>query len=38
VPGPLRHRFRHDERPLEDVDGAFLLCGFVMALAGAARF
>ena len=27
------YRFRHDERPLEDVEGAFLLCGFVMALA-----
>ncbi|MEU6355437.1 glycoside hydrolase family 15 protein [Streptomyces sp. NPDC047072] len=27
------YRFRHDERPLEDAEGAFLLCGFVMALA-----
>lgn len=27
------HRFRHDERPLEEAEGAFLLCGFVMALA-----
>ncbi|WP_033824994.1 glycoside hydrolase family 15 protein [Kitasatospora sp. MBT63] len=27
------YRFRHDERPLADTEGAFLLCGFVMALA-----
>lgn len=27
------YRFRHDERPLEEAEGAFLLCGFVMALA-----
>jgi alpha,alpha-trehalase len=27
------YRFRHDERPLGDAEGAFLLCGFVMALA-----
>ena len=27
------YRFRHDERPLEDAEGAFLLCGFFMALA-----
>ncbi|MEV8098225.1 glycoside hydrolase family 15 protein [Kitasatospora sp. NPDC085879] len=27
------YRFRHDRRPLEDAEGAFLLCGFVMALA-----
>lgn len=27
------YRFRHDERPLEQAEGAFLLCGFVMALA-----
>ncbi|MDQ6946364.1 MAG: glycoside hydrolase family 15 protein [Actinomycetota bacterium] len=27
------YRFRHDERPLEDAEGAFALCGFVMALA-----
>ncbi|MEU9396718.1 glycoside hydrolase family 15 protein [Streptomyces sp. NPDC048324] len=27
------HRFRHDDRPLEEAEGAFLLCGFVMALA-----
>ena len=27
------YRFRHDARPLEDAEGAFLLCGFVMALA-----
>jgi hypothetical protein len=26
------YRFRHDELPLEDAEGAFLLCGFVMAL------
>ena len=27
------YRFRHDERPLAEAEGAFLLCGFVMALA-----
>lgn len=27
------YRFRHDQRPLEDVKGAFLLCGFLMSLA-----
>ena len=27
------YRFRHDERPLQDAEGAFLLCGFVLALA-----
>ncbi|MEU1707148.1 glycoside hydrolase family 15 protein [Streptomyces sp. NPDC005706] len=27
------YRFRHDDRPLEDAEGAFLLCGFLMALA-----
>ena len=27
------YRFRHDERPLEDAEGAFVLCGFFMALA-----
>ncbi|MEE1787073.1 glycoside hydrolase family 15 protein [Streptomyces sp. SP17BM10] len=27
------YRFRHDQRPLEDAEGAFLLCGFLMALA-----
>jgi GH15 family glucan-1,4-alpha-glucosidase len=27
------YRFRHDERPLRDAEGAFLLCGFVMCLA-----
>ncbi len=27
------YRFRHDERPLHDAEGAFLLCGFFMALA-----
>jgi alpha,alpha-trehalase len=27
------YRFRHDQRPLEDVEGAFVLCGFLMALA-----
>ncbi|MFJ3202815.1 glycoside hydrolase family 15 protein [Streptomyces sp. NPDC086989] len=27
------YRFRHDQRPLEDAEGAFLLCGFTMALA-----
>ena len=27
------YRFRHDQRPLHDAEGAFVLCGFVMALA-----
>ncbi len=27
------YRFRHDERPLSDAEGAFLLCGFQTALA-----
>jgi hypothetical protein len=27
------YRFRHDERPLGDAEGAFLLCGFILALA-----
>jgi GH15 family glucan-1,4-alpha-glucosidase len=27
------YRFRHDDRPLGQAEGAFLLCGFVMALA-----
>ncbi|MFC6600180.1 glycoside hydrolase family 15 protein [Kitasatospora paranensis] len=27
------YRFRHDERPMEEAEGAFLLCGFLMALA-----
>ncbi|GHD88186.1 glycoside hydrolase family 15 protein [Streptomyces naganishii] len=27
------YRFRHDDRPLEEAEGAFLLCGFLMALA-----
>lgn len=27
------YRFRQDARPLDEAEGAFLLCGFVMALA-----
>jgi GH15 family glucan-1,4-alpha-glucosidase len=27
------YRFRHDERPLAQAEGVFLLCGFHMALA-----
>ncbi|MFI1179717.1 glycoside hydrolase family 15 protein [Streptomyces sp. NPDC020799] len=27
------YRFRHDERPLGSAEGAFLLCGFAVALA-----
>ena len=27
------YRFRHDERPLGDAEGSFLLCGFLTALA-----
>ena len=29
----LTYRFRPDERPLGEAEGAFLLCGFAMALA-----
>ena len=29
------YRFRQDERPLGEAEGAFLLCGFAMALAAA---
>ena len=31
------YRFRHDDRPLHMAEGAFLLCGFWMALAEHAR-
>ncbi|MFD8512413.1 glycoside hydrolase family 15 protein [Streptomyces antimycoticus] len=31
--GFYAYRFRHDERPLNEAEGAFLLCGFVVALA-----
>ena len=27
------YRFRHDDRPLADAEGSFLLCGFLVALA-----
>lgn len=27
------YRFRHDERPLRDAEGSFLLCGFLVALS-----
>lgn len=27
------YRFRHDDRPLQEAEGAFVMCGFVMALA-----
>ena len=27
------YRLCHDQRPLGDAEGAFLLCGFIMALA-----
>ncbi len=27
------YRFRHDDRPLEKAEGAFVLCGFITALA-----
>src|SRR5262249_47454657 len=27
------YRFRHDDRPPGEAEGAFLLCGFLMALA-----
>ncbi len=31
------YRFRHDERPLDAAEGAFLLCGFWMSLSCVAR-
>jgi GH15 family glucan-1,4-alpha-glucosidase len=31
------YRFRHDARPLDQAEGAFLLCGFWMALVEHAR-
>lgn len=31
------YRFRHDDRPLHEAEGAFLLCGFWMALLEHAR-
>jgi GH15 family glucan-1,4-alpha-glucosidase len=31
------YRFRHDDRPLHKAEGAFLLCGFWMALVEHAR-
>jgi alpha,alpha-trehalase len=27
------YRFRHDDRPLHDAEGSFLLCGFLVALS-----
>ena len=27
------YRFRHDERPLAEAEGSFLLCGFLVALS-----
>jgi hypothetical protein len=27
------YRFRHDDRPLADAEGAFVLCGFLVAMA-----
>jgi hypothetical protein len=27
------YRFRHDERPLEQAEGAFVMCGFAVAMA-----
>ena len=29
------YRYRHDQRPLHEAEGAFVLCGFLMALATA---
>ena len=31
------YRFRHDDRPLADAEGSFLLCGFLVALTHHAR-
>ena len=31
--GGYAYRFRHDDRPLADAEGAFLLCGFLVALS-----
>jgi hypothetical protein len=33
APGGYAYRFRHDDRPLHEAEGAFLLCGFAVALA-----
>ncbi|AUG81655.1 glycoside hydrolase [Kitasatospora sp. MMS16-BH015] len=33
--GHHAYRFRHDERPLAEAEGAFVLCGFLLALAEA---
>jgi alpha,alpha-trehalase len=27
------YRFRHDDRPLQEAEGSFLLCGFLVALS-----
>jgi hypothetical protein len=27
------YRFQHDDRPLHDAEGSFLLCGFLTALS-----
>jgi GH15 family glucan-1,4-alpha-glucosidase len=27
------YRFRHDDRPLSEAEGSFLLCGFLVALS-----
>ncbi|WP_435822184.1 glycoside hydrolase family 15 protein [Actinacidiphila alni] len=29
----MAYRFRHDDRPLAEAEGAFVMCGFVVALA-----
>jgi len=29
------YRFRHDQRPLEEAEGSFTLCGLILALAQA---
>jgi alpha,alpha-trehalase len=31
------YRYRHDDRPLEDAEGAFSLCGFALALCHLAQ-
>ncbi|MER6303721.1 glycoside hydrolase family 15 protein [Kitasatospora sp. NPDC001539] len=31
--GHYAYRFRHDERPLAEAEGSFVLCGFLLALA-----
>jgi hypothetical protein len=33
APDGYAYRFRHDDRPLQDAEGSFLICGFLVALS-----